>query len=65
MSLQLIAMRYNDVRNGTDKGAEALVKYQQAWDKKGMLTPEGLFVDFWMVKQDFIVPASDVGWTAW
>lgn len=59
-------MRYNDSRDGTNKVEEVLDKYRAAWNKKGSLvSSDGLFVDFWMVKQDFIVPPSDVGWTAW
>ena len=62
---QIIAMRYNDSRDGTTKVDEVLTKYKAAWDKKGMVTPSGLFVDMWVVKQDILRPAGDVGWTAW
>ncbi len=58
-------MRYNDSRDGTAKVDEVLKKYRAAWDKKGMVFENGLFVDMWMVKQDFIVPPQDIGWTAW
>ncbi|KAJ9615247.1 hypothetical protein H2200_001321 [Cladophialophora chaetospira] len=61
----IIAMRYNDSRDGTDKVDQILTKYRAAWDKKGMVSSNGLFVDMWMVKQDFIVPPRDIGWTAW
>ncbi|OCT49381.1 hypothetical protein CLCR_04700 [Cladophialophora carrionii] len=61
----IIAMRYNDSRDGTNKVDEILTKYKAAWDKKGMVSADGLFVDMWMVKQDFIVPPQDIGWTAW
>ncbi|OQU94056.1 hypothetical protein CLAIMM_00474 [Cladophialophora immunda] len=62
---QIIAMKYNDSRDGTNKVEEVLTKYKIAWDKKGMVSSNGLFVDFWMVKQNHIVPPTDVGWTAW
>jgi hypothetical protein len=62
---QLIAIKYNDGRDGTHKMDDILAQYRAAWDKKGMVAPDGLFVDFWMVKQDFIVPPRDIGWTAW
>ena len=58
-------MRYNDSRDGTDKVDRVLEKYRAAWDTKGMVSASGLFVDMWMVKQDFIVPPQDIGWTAW
>ena len=58
-------MRYNDSRDGTTEVEEVLTKYRAAWDKKGMVSDSGLFIDFWMVKQNFIVPPQDVGWTAW
>jgi hypothetical protein len=41
-------MRYNDSRDGTKKVDEVLTKYRAAWEKKGMVSPSGLFVDFWM-----------------
>ncbi|OAG36062.1 hypothetical protein AYO21_09780 [Fonsecaea monophora] len=62
---QIIAMKYNDSRDGTTQAEELLTKYKAAWDKKGMVSSNGLFVDFWMVKQDMIAPPRDVGWTAW
>ncbi|KIX01270.1 uncharacterized protein Z518_08995 [Rhinocladiella mackenziei CBS 650.93] len=61
----IIAMRYNDSRDGTGTVSEVLTKYRAAWDRKGMVGPNGLFVDMWMVKQDHVFPAADVAWTAW
>lgn len=58
-------MRYNDVRDGKNLVDEVLEKYKAAWDKKGMVTEGGLFVDWWTVKQDQTKVASDVGFTAW
>ncbi|GAB1215296.1 hypothetical protein ATERTT37_004482 [Aspergillus terreus] len=34
----IIAMRYNDVRDGTDIVSDVLEKYKAAWDAKGFLT---------------------------
>lgn len=58
-------MRYNDSRDGTDKVDKVLEKYKAAWDQKGMVSSNGMYVDFWMVKQDHVMPPTDVGWTAW
>lgn len=64
---KLIAMRYNDIRDGTNHMDEILPKYKAGWAKKrGMVaTDSNLFVDWWMVKQDFIVPPRDLAFTAW
>lgn len=62
---QIIAMRYNDSRDGTNTVENVLSKYKAAWEKKGMITDDGRYVDFWMVKQDFMLQPSDVAWTAW
>ena len=58
-------MRYNDSRDGTSQVNDILTKYKAAWDKKGMIAPNGLIADWWMVKQDHVLPASDLGFTAW
>lgn len=58
-------MRYNDARDGTDVFGEVLDKYKAAWDKKGMITPSGLYVDWYFVRQDKMLPPKSVGWTAW
>ncbi|KAK2023314.1 hypothetical protein LX32DRAFT_667422 [Colletotrichum zoysiae] len=36
-----------------------------AWKEKGLVGPDGLFPDLWMVRQDVTLPASDPAWTAW
>ncbi|EFQ28175.1 uncharacterized protein GLRG_03319 [Colletotrichum graminicola M1.001] len=36
-----------------------------AWDKKGLVGPDGLLPDFWMVRQNVTLPARDPAWTAW
>lgn len=58
-------MRYNDVRHGTNKIEPILQKYQEAWDKKDMVTPEGLYANWILMNQDVVVPPWDVGLTAW
>jgi len=58
-------MRYNDIRDGTNVVDGVLEKYKAAWEKKGMVSPNGLYVDFWMVKQDQLKDPSDLAWTAW
>ncbi len=58
-------MRYNDVRHGTAIVEGALEKYKAAWEKKQMIGANGLYPDFWLVRQDITIPAKDVGFTAW
>lgn len=58
-------MRYNDVRNGTDKIEPILERYKAAWDKKGMVTPEGLYVNWLFLRQDQLMPPTGIGLTAW
>ena len=58
-------MRYNDVRHGTNKIDRALKEYKAAWDKKGMVSANGLYVSWIFMNQDQIMPPMDVGLTAW
>lgn len=58
-------MRLNDVRHRTKVVEDVLIKYRAAWEKKGMIGPDGLFKDMWLVKQDLTIPASDLGFSAW
>lgn len=39
-------MRYNDVRHRTNKVEPILQKYKNAWEKKGMITFDGLYVSW-------------------
>lgn len=62
----LIAMRYNDVRWGTDAITPTLQKYTKAWNTKGgMAGKNGLYRDMWLVKQDINIDATDFGFSAW
>ncbi|TVY82804.1 Linalool dehydratase/isomerase [Lachnellula suecica] len=61
----IIAMRYKDIRDGTHVAEEVLAKYQKSWNKKGMVSPDGLLVDWFMVEQKTTTPARDVAFTAW
>ncbi|KAI9695668.1 MAG: hypothetical protein M1836_006120 [Candelina mexicana] len=61
----IIAMRYNDVRDGTDVAGEVIEKYRKAWDEKGMVAPNGLYVDWWYMNQDKTAAPSDIVFTAW
>ncbi|KAJ7146380.1 hypothetical protein C8R44DRAFT_13492 [Mycena epipterygia] len=62
----IIAMRYNDVRNGTNIVDDVLKKYTSAWkSKQGFQQDDGLFVNWYSVKQDRKVPAGGLGFTAW
>ncbi|KAK2046019.1 hypothetical protein LZ31DRAFT_552731 [Colletotrichum somersetense] len=61
----LIGVRLRDARRGTSVIEGVLEKYTAAWKEKGLVGPDGLFPDFWMVRQDVTRPASDPAWTAW
>lgn len=62
----LVAIRYNDVRNGTHLFDEIKPKFLAAWErKKGMLDPNGQIVHMWMVQQDEVIPAPTVIGSAW
>lgn len=62
----MIAIRLNDVRNGTNTIDDVLLRYQAAWDKKGMIDPAtGLFKDMLVSKQGCTVSTSDPASTAW
>ena len=62
---QIIAMRLNDVRNGSNVTEDVLTKYRAAWKEKGMIGADGLLKDMWLVKQDTTIPAKDPGFSAW
>jgi Linalool dehydratase/isomerase len=60
----LIAMRYNDVRNGTSVVEPVLEKYMATCEKRGMFDEQlGQIVCFWLVEQQKIVPGGSV-WTS-
>ncbi|VUC35447.1 unnamed protein product [Clonostachys rosea] len=61
----LIAIRYNDIRDGTSSSTTILGKYRAAWTQKGMLQDNGLYIDSFSPKQDRKRRARDVGFTAW
>ncbi|GIZ45999.1 hypothetical protein CKM354_000914200 [Cercospora kikuchii] len=61
----IIAMRYNDVRIGTNVVEKVLKNYTAAWEKHGGFLQGNKFVHSWyMVKQERIVPGN-IGTTAW
>jgi len=65
MISQIIAMRYNDVRNGTKIVDEVLEKYTAALKAKGMIQENGLFVNWYAPKRGEMRPAASLGFTAW
>lgn len=66
MNLKLIAMRYNDVRDGTNSVEQNILpKYKAALESKGMLPEDGLYASFFAVKQRMAVPARQGAHTAW
>lgn len=44
---------------------EVTEKYRKAWDKKGMVAPHGLYVDWLYFNQDKAVAPSGIIFTAW
>jgi Linalool dehydratase/isomerase len=61
----IIAMRYNDVRNGTNIVGPVVEKYVRAWEKRGMFDEQGQVVDFWLIEQQTRVARGRVWTSAW
>ncbi|EOD44468.1 putative linalool dehydratase-isomerase precursor protein [Neofusicoccum parvum UCRNP2] len=62
----LIAIRYNDVRNGTNVIDGVLDKYRAAWDSRNGFTQGGdQMVAWWRPKQQDFVPGSSIGFSSW
>ncbi|KAF8861755.1 hypothetical protein BDZ45DRAFT_687296 [Acephala macrosclerotiorum] len=64
-NLKLIAMRYNDVVNGTHVIDDALPKYKAAWAEKGMLSKHGLFRGDYAVRQNKVLDTDEISHSAW
>ena len=63
---QLIAMRYNDVTNGTDVIGDVLPKYKAAWERRGgMMAENGLFKRYYSVKRDECSVTDEISHSAW
>ncbi|TVY78925.1 Linalool dehydratase/isomerase [Fusarium oxysporum f. sp. cubense] len=60
----IIAIRYNDVRDGTNTSEVVLEKYKKAWAEKKMVASNGLYVDWWFVEQDKPESSTQIGFTA-
>ena len=58
-------MRYNDVRHGRSDVSYVIKNYQEAWEKKGMVQSDGMYINFLLMRQDHIVGANGVNLTAW
>lgn len=58
-------MHLNDVRDGSTVGRKVLEKYKDALNKKGMVSRDDLYKDWFVVKQGQTKPAKSVGFTAW
>ncbi|KAK5195823.1 hypothetical protein LTR92_004764 [Exophiala xenobiotica] len=61
----IIAMRYNDIRDGTNHVEGVLKKYEASLIKKGMLNDSGLYPSFFALKQRKALPARQGAHTAW
>ncbi|KIW29624.1 uncharacterized protein PV07_05427 [Cladophialophora immunda] len=61
----IIAMRYNDSRDGTNNVEDVLVKYKASLVRKGMLNDSGLYPSFFALKQRKALPARQGAHTAW
>lgn len=62
---QIIAMRYNDVRDGTNETENVLEKYTASLKQKGMLQEDGLWSAAFLIKQKRAAPAKQGNHTAW
>lgn len=59
-------MRYNDVRDGTNKVEDYILpRYRAALQAKGMLGEDGLYASFYAVKQKKAIAARHGAHTAW
>jgi hypothetical protein len=63
----ILAWKFLDIRRGTSRADEVTRAYSDAWEKRGMLDPNGDYWRFWMVKQE--TPVQLLGgaashWTA-
>ena len=58
-------MRYNDVRHGRSEVGPVIEKYREAWDNKGMVRPDGMYISWVFMRQDKAVGTPGVGLTAW
>ena len=58
-------MRYNDVRNNTKVADGVLEKYTKALNDKGMIGDDGLFKDFYRLRQTDTIPPPELAFTAW
>ncbi|KAF8503084.1 hypothetical protein JB92DRAFT_816875 [Gautieria morchelliformis] len=61
----IIGMRYNDIRKGTKVVDGVIAKYAKALQDRGMINGDGLFAQWYAVKQAFTVPAHSISNTAW
>ncbi|KAJ4185341.1 hypothetical protein NW759_016986 [Fusarium solani] len=61
----LIAIRLNDARDGLNQIEEVLPKYKAAIIKRGMIQPDGTYVDWLYLKQGYTQPAQTIGSVAW
>ncbi|KAK1623689.1 hypothetical protein BDP81DRAFT_331377 [Colletotrichum phormii] len=61
----LIAMRYNDVRDGRDTMTQILEKYKAAIVEKGLVRSDGLYAEWLYLKPDHVDMPKGVTSAAW
>ncbi|TID05029.1 Linalool dehydratase/isomerase [Colletotrichum higginsianum] len=61
----IIAMRYNDVRDGVDTVSHILEKYKKAIADHGLLRLDGLYAEWLYLKQGRVEPPKGVTSVAW
>lgn len=61
----MIAVRLNDVRDGTDVVSGVLEKYSKAISKNNMVNGDALYTTFFALKQQKAIPARHGAHTAW
>ncbi|KAL8707159.1 MAG: hypothetical protein Q9220_007771 [cf. Caloplaca sp. 1 TL-2023] len=62
---QIIASRYNDIRNNTHIVDNVLAGYKKAWAKRGMISENGLFRKWYQVNQNNVKDGQEISHSAW
>lgn len=63
----ILAWKFLDIRKGTSRADEVTRAYSDAWEKRGMLDPNGDYWRFWTVKQETpvqLLGGASSHWTA-
>ena len=58
-------MHYNDIRDGTNVTEGVLEKYRTAVETRGMISKDGLYAEWFSVRQGTVTASNGIGFTAW